>query len=212
MSVGVIILFAFLGLAIVGAFLGYLVSRKMDEHGGIVGFVVFAAVMIVGLIFFAFLKPWGYVHNYELGYKFDSRDGSISMLPHTGYNPRTPIFESIYTIDLRPRQVCITVGGATNTSTANNGGANSRVLNCKLVKFNPAGLATFIQFHGADDYSDDTLNDLLKLYAYDGSGTKYPFLTVLRELKDSNGVVPIGQPVTEPMPAPSPISNTAATK
>ena len=140
------------------------------------------------LAFLIFFRPWAFVQNYELGYIFDSRDGTIKLITHNGYVKREPIFQSVYTIDLRPRQVCINVGGGQGTGEHEyNSGVNQRVLNCKLVRFNPKGLALFISWHGANDYYDQTLDDLLKIYAYDGSGRAYPFLDVLRELKNDNG-------------------------
>jgi hypothetical protein len=152
------------------------------------------------IVFLIFFKPWSYIENYQLGYKFDKRNGSITVIPHTGYVGRTPIFEAVNTIDLRPRQVCITVGGPTAAGTGS--GANARVLNCKLVEFTPGpaphypGLALFLSWHGRADYEDSNLDDLLKIYAYDGSGRTYPFLKVLRELKNDDAVpnqVPVGQ-------------------
>lgn len=60
---------------------------------------------------------------------------------------------------------------------------NTRVLNCKLVSFNPEGFRLFLKFHGADNYSGAELRDLLKIYAYDSTGTNYPFITIENELK-----------------------------
>lgn len=139
-----------------------------------------AAVFVVSFFFFVFFKPWAFVDNYELGYKFDMRSGAITVLEHPGFHMVVPIFESVHTIDTRPRQVCINVGADSGTTGSS---ANCRVLNCKLVQFDKAGLSLFLEWHGRDDYSGQTLDDLLKIYAYDGSGKGYPFLKVLRELK-----------------------------
>lgn len=112
-----------------------------------------------------------FVDSYEIGYKFDSRTGKIEILQETGYYVTPPFVVSIHTVDLRPMQVCIN--------------ANARVLNCKLVKFDKAGLETFIAWHGRDDYvggnsgingSGTNLTEILKSYAFDGSGRAYPFL------------------------------------
>ena len=94
------------------------------------------------------------------------------MLKHTGYIPQMPIVQSVHHIDLRPMQVCIS--------------AIQRVLNCKLVQFNTTGIETFIAWHGRGNYDIGAgqFNEILKNYAYDGSGKDYPFLTVLRELKN----------------------------
>lgn len=110
-----------------------------------------------------------YIDNYELGYKFDNRTGKITVYDHPGYVIEEPFLVSVHTIDLRPMQVCIN--------------ANARVLNCKLVKFNPDGLDLFLSWHGRGNYDATALNPILMSYAYDGSGATYSFLTVLRELK-----------------------------
>lgn len=136
------------------------------------GFGTLTVLIALSLLFLAiFGLPWKYIDNYELGYKFDGRTGQITRVGHSGYVGRNVIFDRINTVDLRPRQVCIN--------------ANSRVLNCKLVKFNPEGdgLELFLSWHGRNDYDETNLDEILKSYAYDGSGRSYPFLTILRELR-----------------------------
>ena len=95
----------------------------------------------------------------------------------TGYILSWPIVNKVHTVDGRPMQVCIS--------------AVQRVLNCKLVEFDRKGLELFLQWHGRDNYSNEsgtresptTFNEILKAYAYEGSGKKYPFLRIIRELK-----------------------------
>jgi len=152
----------------------------------VIRFVMWGFVLpLVCLLFFRMLFV-NYVDNYQLGYKFDSRTGEITILPHTGYVVTPPFVVSVHHIDLRPMQVCIS--------------AIQRVLNCKLVQFNPDIEATrlFLSWHGRQDYdgpgtssSQSTsgassytyFQSVLLNYAYDGAGKSYPFLTVLRELK-----------------------------
>lgn len=133
-----------------------------------------------------------YVDSYEMGYRFDAGNGTIEVLPRTGWHRKTPFVQEINTVDLRPMQVCIN--------------ANSRVLNCKLVKFNSAGLRLFLDWHGRQNYDQTALNPILMSYAYDGSGKTYPFLTVLRELKNEEVdlTTPISAPVPIAQPAPGP--------
>lgn len=121
-----------------------------------------------------------FVDSYELGYKYDSRNGQLSRIDHTGYVVHPPMVVEIHTVDLRPMQVCIN--------------ANSRVLNCKLVEFNQAGLEVFLSWHGRAEYTASALNDILKSYAYDGSGKSYPFLHVIRELKPEEAARTAGPP------------------
>lgn len=180
------------------------IRRKIDSTrilGVLAGITAVALVLgFVGLIIFRILFV-NFVDNYELGYKYDMRSGKLTVLadsmknvttgkyeylPLTGYIVSPPFLVKVHTIDLRPMQVCIK--------------ANSRVLNCKLVKFDPAGLVLFLSWHGRGDYDNDgtsatpsQFNQILMSYAYDGSGRSYPFLDVLRELKndfkDSTAVV-----------------------
>lgn len=114
-----------------------------------------------------------FVDSYELGFRYDKRTGQMVRLNQTGYVQHPPFLVDVDVVDLRPMQVCIN--------------SNSRVLNCKLVQFNPVGLETFIAWHGRGDYSSTgNLADILRSYAYDGSGKTYPFLIILRELKSDD--------------------------
>ena len=150
------------------------------------GAIVLLVLALIALTIFRI--GWvDYVENYELGYKFDSRTGTTETLDHTGYIVNPPVVVTVYAIDLRPMQVCIS--------------ANSRTLNCKLIKFNPAGLDLFLSWHGNADYSagygeassggqSGNLADILKSYAYEGAGKTYPFLTVLRDMTTKDLTLP----------------------
>lgn len=114
------------------------------------------------------------IEIYEVGYKFNRWTGNITVFNHKGWAFYIPIFEVVNTIDLRPYQVCLN--------------ANKRVLNCKLVTFNPEGLKLFISWHGRANYdggSDEPgdFKDILRSYALSGSSDDYPFLTVQNDLK-----------------------------
>lgn len=151
--------------------------------GGLVGLVLFAGIFFRSCFV-------NFIDNYEMGYKYDLRTGKIEVLNRTGYVVTPPVVVKVHTVDLRPMQVCIN--------------ANQRVLNCKLVQFNPAGLELFLSWHGRDDYEGPgnvggsttsgygttPFSEILKSYAYDGSGRTYPFLTIIRELKPEE----IGEP------------------
>lgn len=146
---------------------------KKAIFGGIGGFI-----LMIGL--FAFMMCWDFVDNYQTGYKFNTINGEITVLDSQGWFLTPPFVVKIHKVDMRPQQVCIN--------------ANKRVLNCKLVQFDPAGLRLFISWHGRDNYemgSDHTgsFSDILKSYAYDGSNQKYPFLRILKELSPAGEVV-----------------------
>ena len=137
--------------------------------GGSVLFLLVAAIVFR-------LSCFGYVENYELGYTFDSVSGKTEPLINkdgsckNGYIYANPLV-SVYTIDLRPMQVTIN--------------ANNRVLNAKLVQFNPKGFKTFVAWHGNNNYTQEGLKDILMSYAYDDS-SNFNFLTILKELKNEN--------------------------
>jgi len=137
------------------------------------GSVVFLFLVAIVVRFSCF----GYVENYELGYTFDSVSGKTELLTNkdgslkNGFIYANPLV-SVYKIDLRPMQVTIN--------------ANNRVLNAKLVQFNPKGFKTFVAWHGNNNYTQESLKDILMSYAYDPSNKTYDFLTIKKELKNED--------------------------
>lgn len=152
------------------------------SSGGEIDWEEFAGKLLkplLGLVFLVCIATFyrgccvTFVDSYELGFRYDKRTGQMMRLNQTGYIQHLPFLVDVDVVDLRPMQVCIN--------------SNSRVLNCKLVQFDPAGLETFIAWHGRADYSSTgNLADILRSYAYDGSGKTYPFLIILRELKSDD--------------------------
>jgi hypothetical protein len=132
-------------------------------------------LLVLGLI--GLVSTVDFIDNYEVGYKFDLRTGEIDIIERQGYVITPPFVVKVHTIDLRPMQVCIT-GGTT---------ANTRILNCKLIQFNPGGLRVFIEWHGRGSYRNSGLNSsfnqILMSYVYEGTSTKYPFVNIVKELK-----------------------------
>lgn len=145
-------------------------------------------VMLISFIVFLFWY-WLWVtnvDNYELAFTFDRFDGGkIEVIKEQGWVVRTPFRYSVHTIDLRPYQITIS--------------ANKRVLNAKLVQFDPTGLETFIKWHGrsaGDNIGHDSyvngngyligstgLLDILKCYAFDtAEGKDCPFLKVIQNI------------------------------
>ncbi len=100
--------------------------------------IAFGAIILLSVIGLGIWRAsWvTFVDNYELGFNYKVIGGSIEVFEHTGWVIRTPIINKVHTIDLRPYQVSIS--------------ANERILNAKLVMFDPAGLQTFIKWHGRE--------------------------------------------------------------
>jgi hypothetical protein len=129
--------------------------------------IILLGLFVLVLVFFGIFCMFflNFVDRHEIGYKYDRRTGQITILERTGYFITPPFVVNISAIDTRPEQVCIN--------------ANSRVLNCKLVKFNPKGLELFIKWHGRNA---SNVSEILKSYAYDGRKRTYPFLDIITEL------------------------------
>ena len=136
------------------------------------------------------------VDNYELAFNYNWWDGKVEKINRTGWITRTPIINSVHTIDLRPYQISITADIQKNVSSGQSG-IGARILNAKLVRFNPKGLDTFIEWHGRAAGNDTReMLEILKAYAFNWEGGRScPFLTVL-------GVVAPNQ--IEPTPANPP--------
>ncbi len=143
--------------------------------------------IVIGLAFVTFIG-WRMffvtnVEKHEFAFSFNRWSGEITPVSRSGWITYLPWVETIHTIDTRPYQISINAdirgsGGARGNSVAR------RVLNAKLVRFNPAGLTTFIQWHGRD--AGDSLTsmlEILKAYAFDqNDGRECPFLTVESQL------------------------------
>jgi hypothetical protein len=152
---------------------------KISIFGAKMNIFVFLFVLILvlggigGCSYRAFW--WTNVENYNIAYRWDKSDGSITRISHTGWCRVTPVITEIYTIDSRPMQIRIE--------------ANNRVLNAMLVQFNPEGANDFFGKHGLDNYDQAKLGEILKSYAYEGVASvsynrdslqlKYKFLKIL---------------------------------
>lgn len=60
----------------------------------------------------------------------------------------------------------------------------------QFVQFNKDGIELFLSWHGRQNYSEMDLSEILKAYAYEGTGRSYPFLTVLREPRNRQAGCP----------------------
>ena len=153
---------------------GSATKTTLEEYLAGTTLVLFFLAIVGSIIFYI---GWlDFVDNYQMGYKFDTRTGEITILEEPGYYINPPIVVKVHTVDLRPYQVCIN--------------ANQRVLNCKLVQFkkDKKGVELFISWHGRKNYEGGSYEIgggfyFLQSFAYDGSGKIYPFLTILRDLK-----------------------------
>lgn len=157
---------------------------------GIFGIVI-GVLLFIGLIYTSSCIT--HIDNTEVGYYFNSMTGekkallrndksgkpyiteSDTIYLHQGYTFVFAPFESVNTVDLRPIQLCISAKS----------GQFDRVLNCKLVSFNPVGVERFMDWHGRQNYTSYELEVILKAYAYDENydenRNEYSFLTIRKE-------------------------------
>jgi hypothetical protein len=142
-------------------------EKKLENLGIGVGAII--VLLLVGALFVR-VTFIDFVDNYEFGYRFNALTGEITELNQKGYIWSAPFITKIHKIDTRPFQVKVS--------------ANDRVLNAKLVQFDPKGYKLFISWHGRDDYDKMKLDPILTSYAFDPSQNNYPFLLVLKELKN----------------------------
>ncbi len=136
------------------------------------GAIVVLALIASGVFFNACVKN---VEKHELGFIFNRFTGQITVLEKSGWVVIVPLRDSLHTKDLRPYQVQIS--------------ANERILNAKLVRFDPEGLETFIAWHGRNAGEDiEDLKEILKCYAFDAAdGADCPFLEVVSEISPNQG-------------------------
>jgi len=114
-----------------------------------------------------------HVEAHEMGFTFNRWTGEIEEVEKQGWVIRNPFSYGVHTVDLRPFQITITANLA----------VNQRVLNAKLVQFDPKGLQTFVAWHGRKaGESPFTFTEIMKCYAFDTTGGKdCPFIIVTQD-------------------------------
>ncbi len=132
-------------------------------------FTGLVAATLVGL--FIWWMFWvNFVDVHEYGYAYNKMSGTIRELDKSGWVVVHPWVEDIHKIDRRPKQVQVV--------------ANGRILNTKLVKFNPKGLMTFIAVHGRHAGQGEELYEILKSYAFNvNEGKDCDFLIIDEEVR-----------------------------
>ncbi len=143
---------------------------------GVIVLILFVGGCSTRVFFFTF------VDSHEVGYKFNKIKGTLSVLDTSGWHRVTPFVSEVNVIDLRPMQIRIE--------------SNNRVLNAMLVQFNKEGVQQFVNMHGRNDYSPESLSPILMSYAYEGVGSglydkenlqkKYKFLKILGSTNSIN--------------------------
>ncbi len=132
-----------------------------------------AAILLLGGIYVGLC--YHSVDKHECGFTYDRFSGEITLLERQGWFLLAWPKYDVHAIDCRPYQLRITADIK----------VGDRVLNAKLVQFNPKGIKEFVAWHGRDAGDDaKNLKEILKCYAFspDG-GASCPFLEVVSETK-----------------------------
>lgn len=133
------------------------------------GLIKLATAM--GAIFFAMLLFYTAFLNHvainEVGIAYNSVGGKIWVKSHPGWYLTAPTVE-VATISTLPTKVTIP--------------SEAKVINTKIVRFNPDGIDEFIRLQGFSYFSDQGVENVLMGYAF--SGKKYPFLDILQDSGD----------------------------
>lgn len=134
-----------------------------------------SAVLIGGLAF------WGACLNHvainEIGIAYNSIGGNVYVQGHPGWYLTSPTVE-VANIPTIPMKVTIP--------------SEAKVINTKIVRFNPNGVDEFVRLQGFSYFSDQGIENVLMGYAF--SGKSYPFLDVLQESgAETLTVAPLGK-------------------
>ncbi len=154
--------------------------NSIIEH---IGDIIVIAIIMILIGGFYSLFCIHSVGKHEIGFTYNRFNGEIKILNRQGWFWFWSPKYVVHTIDQRPYQIKI-------TATL---GIGDRVLNAKLVKFNPKGLDQFVAWHGRDAGDNvRPLQEIFKCYAFapDG-GASCPFIEVISETSptgaDPNG-------------------------
>jgi hypothetical protein len=161
--------------------------------------VIIGAIVTIGLIGLLMAGSFRvifctFTDNYHMAYEYNTFTGELKVLEGSGYWVRNPIKYKIHSIEMRPMQVTVLKGGIGNGVGNGTGGIGRRILNAKLVEFNPKGFDTFMKWHGRGaGETQAELAEILSCYAFDVDGGKdCPFLTVKNQLAHGQGGEPDG--------------------
>src|SRR5258708_4348758 len=100
----------------------------------------------------------------EIGVAYNSIGGKVWVQDRPGWYLTSPFVE-VATITTLPLKVTIP--------------SEAKVINTKIIRFNPVGVDQFIRMQGFSYFTDQGLENILMGYAF--SGETYPFLEVMQE-------------------------------
>lgn len=119
----------------------------------------------LGLAFYCLFL--NHVDINEIGVAYNSIGGKVWIQDRPGWYLTSPFVE-VATITTLPMKVTIP--------------SEAKVINTKIVRFNPTGIDEFIRMQGFSYFSNQSMENILMGYAF--SGEKYSFLEVMQENGD----------------------------
>lgn len=131
-----------------------------------------ACVLVVAVLLFyiAFLN---HVAINEIGVAYNSIGGKVWVQDRPGWYFTAPTVE-VAVIPTVPLKITIP--------------SEAKVINTKIVRFNPRGVDEFIRLQGFSYFSNQGIENILMGYAF--SGQKYPFMDILQESGGENATSP----------------------
>ena len=125
---------------------------------------------LLPLGFFLFwLSALNHLSVNHIGVAYDAFNGDVTMQEEPGWYITHP-FTLVTYVSTLPKRVEIQ--------------SNANVIVARMVRFDPAGLSTYIRLQGWGYNMDSDLENILLGYAF--SGGKYPFMVVLQEVGEEN--------------------------
>ena len=124
--------------------------------------------VVAGILYY--LLCLNHVSLNEAGLFYDSRDGKLTVETNAGWYVTSPFVKE--------------ANISTVPFTANFANYGANVLNQKVIAFNPAGAEAYVKRQGFSWSMGDQDQGILTQYAF--SGQKYPFLTIIQEMRGTD--------------------------
>ena len=125
------------------------------------GIAICVGIFLLLLFYSLFLN---HVDINEIGIAYNSIGGKVWIQDRPGWYLTSPFVE-VATVTTLPLKVTIP--------------SEAKVINTKIVRFNPAGVDEFIRMQGFSYFTNQGIENILMGYAF--SGEKYSFLEVMQE-------------------------------
>lgn len=139
--------------------------------------LAFVLTPVIGLLLF-WIMFINHVDINEIGVAYNMRDGKVWIQRHPGFYVTSPLVRVAYLSTL-PMKVAIP--------------SDARVINTKIVRFNPKGVDEYIRMQGFKYGMDSEQENILMGYAF--SNQRPPFLVIMQEPElETVDMTPLNEP------------------